>query len=326
MASTNNTPRRIPQHPSQNEPTQSQGFSNSSGTPDDENIALAGAITKRVSEQFFLDVAKATTPSELAKCIPVPGQPRAKAFFEKAFHWFQKRGTLLASVAQWNDVLATKAWSKVPALNSIKFPTMQASKDALASDQGELLQAMNFDTIVNHSKKSILEQMIKAKDKEIEIFDHLTSLGMLKTKVHEALHPASELDSVTPEHIHILTDPECLSRVCKVLSEIGMAACTRSLLAKEKRVEQKQEADIEMTDVGGAVNQKRLAILIDEKLRSREQSRRDKGRSGKGKPGSASRINKKQKRAKEKKGSSKVAKSKGKGRQGTSRKGQLKRS
>lgn len=300
-------------------PSQSSGLGGME--QDIKNVAL---------QEFFKSVASVSTIGELVRAIPVPAQPISRDILDGVYQACQKLGAAETLLAEWRDQLRTGAYAdksknKVAQLNSIKPPVVQVCKEALAGSEGRGLESLNdFDATISSMKQLALNKMIEIKAKEVKNLQDYVQSRAIEDRLRAAWADVVTrlTGTITPEHADLLGKAEALQRVSRVAASIGESSYRRVLIAKNKKVLTKKDADVDMTDAHTGESRKQLHTLVKEMFKREQQSRQDRARSGKGKRSSGiskqqmkktqknREITKKKKGAKAKTGGSRNGKSK----------------
>lgn len=249
--------------------------------------AARQVVLDLVRQEFFKKVWQCNTIGELVRVIPVPAQPSSKNVLDGVYQACQKQGAAVALLQLWRDVLRAntlREFEKVAQLNSIRAPVVQVCKEALLGPEDGGLSSLNFDDTVKAAKRSALQKMIEIKALEVQNLQGYVQPNAVSRRLQVAWEEvfANNAASLTPEHADLLSENAVIERVARVATSIGESSYKRVKLAKEKRVEVRKDADVEMTDASGAKGKKHLAAVVEEVLKRREQSRKDRALSGKG--------------------------------------------
>lgn len=267
-----------------------------------DDVSLDSEMLKEIVTTLIGELTKCSTIGALTKLVPVPAQPDSRNIFDEVFTACQKRGSAENLLMLWQNKLASSAFDEVPALNSLKAPTVQVCKEALGpNDDG--LSAMNLATVLLNAKEQSLRQMIAIKQKELTNLVAFTSRATVETRLAACWDTAGTSSFLTPEHRAILTHPEIRKRFARTATAIGDSAYLNVSNQRQRREETRHEAQRGAANVNIGNGPQNVQALIEQTLARREQSRRDKKRSkpsGKGK-GRAGPAKKSQNQKKEKK-------------------------
>jgi len=237
-------------------------------------------VNNKVLHDLLARMSRCHSFGELMKTVPAPAQETTKAILEKVTDSFTRQGACETLKASWQDFLNKSEFNRVPELNSLKPPVVQISKIAKEVDQ-VALTALNFDQVMLDARKAALAQMIGLKQQEIINLRTLCDERIIRSTLFTAWQPIGSRAGITPEHATILTNHGCAERLVQMAISIGQNSLARSATVKQKRLEKRAEADIEMTDLPG--NKKQFESMFNEMMRKRQQSERDRKTSGKGK-------------------------------------------
>jgi hypothetical protein len=259
----------------------------SSATPfphsaNDEDAALTKALLEYTLKDTINRLSKANGSGDILRCIPAIAQTRCKELLDSFHSAFVKEGLANNLLVELRSSLASGEYSKISALNSLKPPVIQLSKEALEADNGTL-QGMNFNAVVEEAKKQALTKMIEIKDQEIKTLHSVCGFTSVMSRLLVLFRTAAAEPSCAPELVTLLTTPEFAKRVAQTVISVGNNAVFKITKAKDKKTEKQKTADIESTDIHSKDGQKKLRALITEAMSRREQSLRDKKLTGKGK-------------------------------------------
>lgn len=269
------------------------GSGPSASTTGEEGAAVSFAV----SQDFVLKVSHCNTIGELLRVIPVPAQSRSKDILNNVYQASQKLGAAEALLGSWRDrLLHPNDWKNFAQLNSLKAPTVQICKEAIAHDSAGL-SSLNLDNTLYEAKRAALSRMIDIKAKEVDTLRDLVQSSNITQRLMDAWKEVLEQQtgSITSEHATIIGADDAVRRVAQVAASIGESSSHIAKLSRSKRQGMKKDADISMTDAGDKESQKQLMVLVEEALKRKEQSRRDRTQAGKGKGSPAISKNKTQK-------------------------------
>ena len=252
-------------------------------------------INQRVVAEFVVTLSKCNGIGELLRMIPVPAQPTSKDILDKVLNASHKLGAAEHLLGFWKDRLRFSDYAAVAQLNSIKSPNLQISKDAMGPDDGGL-STMNLDSVILEAKKNTLTQMILIKSKEVENLRDFVQSTSIASRLALAWDQVltTDVSLISSENCAVLSESVVRGKVAQTAASIGVSSYQKARLVKEKRSAVKKDADVEMTDTSGQVNQKQLMTLVKEAIKREGQARRDKTQSGKGKRRNGSSVNKTQ--------------------------------
>jgi hypothetical protein len=284
-------------------PTQPSQFEipGGSGPSASSNGEEGGAFIAAVAQDFVVKVSHCNTIGELLRVIPVPAQSRSKDILNNVYQASQKLGAAEALLGTWRDrLLYPNDWKNFAQLNSLKAPTVQICKEAIAHDSAGL-SSLNLDNTLYEAKRAALSRMIDIKAKEVETLRDLVQSSNITQRLMDAWREVLEQQAgaIIAEHAAIIGADDAIRRVAQVAASIGESSSHIAKLSRSKRQGMKKDADISMTDAGDKESQKQLMVLVEEALKRKEQSRRDRTQSGKGKGSPVISKNKTQKKKKD---------------------------
>lgn len=272
-----------------------------SGPQASSNGEDGGFLITAVAQDFVVKVSHCNTIGELLRVVPVPAQSRSKDILSNVYQASQKLGAAEALLGTWRDrLLQPNDWKNFAQLNSLKAPTVQICKEAIAHDSAGL-SSLNLDNTLYEAKRAALSRMIDIKAKEVEVLRDLVQSSNITQRLMDAWREVLEQQagSITAEHAAIIGADDAVRRVAQVAASIGESSSHIAKLSRSKRQVMKKDADISMTDAGDKESQKQLMTLVEEALKRKEQSRRDRTQAGKGKGSPAISKNKTQKKNKD---------------------------
>lgn len=223
---------------------------------------------------------------DIVQTLPLIGhgvfQPLIEDTFDKGCKYY-------AIEAAINDLQVYQRNGKGPnSLNSIKVPTLQVSSEWRTSGDASTYKKIE-DEVVSF-RRSILGTMIAAKQCESKYYWD-TYLSPEKLEALTARKQELLMTEIVAQYGDTKAIPSTVTMDCKTLQIKGISAVRNALnlayarstnkaeKARSKRVK-KAEADVEMTDASGKVDEKSLEKHVASILRRQEQSRRDKKASG----------------------------------------------
>jgi hypothetical protein len=251
----------------------SQSTAGSTQTATASQEAFQQKVNDKILEDLFARMSRCHTLGELIKVIPAPAQSATKDVLEKVTDAFTRQGACEVLKTSWQDALDKGEYDRIPELNSLKAPSVQVSRIAKEIDE-QALNALNFTSALADARKAALVVMIGIKQQEIINLNQLCSERPILRKIARIWTGISEEDGITPEHLTILHHRGVAERLVQMAISIGHDSLTRSANIKKKRLEKKNEADIEMTDV--ADDPKSVRALIREEMKRARQSEKDK--------------------------------------------------
>ena len=230
-------------------------------------------INNKILEDLFARMSRCHTLGELIRTIPAPAQNATKEVLEKVTDAFTRQGVCEVLKTSWQDALDKREYDRIPELNSLKAPSVQVSKLAKEIDEAAL-NVLNFTSALQDARTAALVVMIGIKQQEINNLNQLCSERIIMGKIHKIWKDISEEEGITPEHMAILEHKGCAERLVQMAISIGHDSLTRSANTKKKRLEKRDEAEAEKTDL--ANNQKSLRALVHEEMKRMRQSEKDK--------------------------------------------------
>jgi hypothetical protein len=237
-------------------------------------------VNAKVLSDLIARMSRCNSFGELLKTVPAPAQETTKHILEKVIDSFTRQGACETLKASWQDFLNKREYERVPELNSLKAPSVQISKIAKEVDE-VAINALNFDNIMQDVRNAALVQMIGIKQQEIINLKKLCDENSVRTTLMRAWSPIATSAGITPEHATILTHKGCAERLVQMAISIGQNSLTRSATIKQKKLEKRAEADVDMTDIQG--NPKNFEAMFNRMFEKKQQSERDRRNSGKGK-------------------------------------------
>jgi S-ribosylhomocysteine lyase LuxS involved in autoinducer biosynthesis len=253
------------------DPTQSTV--DSTQTASASQHAFQQNVNNKILEDLFARMSRCHTLGELIRMIPAPAQAATKEVLEKVTDAFTRQGVCEVLKTSWQDALDKREYDRIPELNSLKAPSVQISRLAKEIDE-KSLNAINFTSALQDAKTAALTIMIGIKQQEIHNLNQLCSERIIRGKIVKIWTDISREDGITPEHMTILLNRGCAERLVQMAISIGHDSLTRSANTKKKRLEKKDEAEADKTDL--ANNQKSLRALVHEEMKRMRQSEKDK--------------------------------------------------
>jgi hypothetical protein len=253
------------------DPTQSTAGSTQTVTASQH--AFQQNVNNKILEDLFARMSRCHTLGELIRTIPAPAQAATKEVLEKVTDAFTRQGVCEVLKTSWQDALNKGEYDRIPELNSLKAPSVQVSKLAREIDE-TALNALNFTSALQDARKAALVIMIGIKQQEILNLDQLCSEQIIRGKIVKIWKDISEEDGITPEHMTILLHKGCAERLVQMAISIGHDSLTRSANTKKKRLEKREEAETDKTNLPD--NQKSLRALVHEEMKRMRQSEKDK--------------------------------------------------
>lgn len=262
-----------------------QGNGHGNGPPSQSSN---GEVQQHLVDQYLggtiIKLTECNTIGELLRTIPVPAQAVSRDILDGVYQASMKLGGARALLALWKDHLRLQSFDKVSHLNSIRPPTVQVCKEALLGSDSRL-SSMNFDEVLKVWKKSALTQSIAIKELEVANLQDYVQARNIGTRLGSAWAGVLRSDAgiVTREHAAFLAHDTTILKVAQVAASIGETSSQRVQLSKQKRVVEKKDSDIDMTDASSDQGKKQLMALVKEAVQRNQQSHRDRALSGKGK-------------------------------------------
>ncbi|GKV53541.1 hypothetical protein SLEP1_g60062, partial [Rubroshorea leprosula] len=213
------------------------------------NGGTQGGLNLAYLQDLLLKLASCSSIGEVLRLLPVPVQPVSRDILDGVYQASLKLGGAEALLVLWKDHLRSGRFDEIVQLNSLKAPSVQVCKEALGPDDGGL-SALNLDGALRVAKESALKAMITIKELEVANLQSFVQPANIQSRLVPAWSAvvAQNAATITTEHSVVLGNEDVQRKVCQVAASIGESSSQRARLAKEKRVEMRKEADVDMTD------------------------------------------------------------------------------
>jgi hypothetical protein len=252
-------------------------------------------IQEEVIRNFVKRIVNCRSVAQLVSFVPAIAQERTKESLDIIVQAHVKKASAAFLLAEWRDALAKDSFASIPALKSIRAPSIQVSK--LAEKDGSINK--DFDDSIKEAKRTALTRMIEIKAKEVEALSQHCLVGANADKLHTAWRFISVLDGVSKEAFALLQHNACALSLVQSAISIGENTAQKQLDTTKKKTETVKKAQTQGTAVM-PTDKKGLEEFIKEIHKRQKQSAMDKSaakKSGKGRRGAGPSKTKNQKKS-----------------------------